>query len=347
MSSTTALSGPVPLSRVWSRDKLIAEDLTGEDLSDVLQHNADATAWWVLPRDLDYGAAELRDVAQALDLDDLAISDLLATDRRAKFEALGTARLVVTNLVTHDRSTRTLTAHPISIIATDRVLICLVADVAGFHPARLLLQKSALLAEGGVEVGLQVLVAAVVDTYESAAEWLEDAAGDLSQVLLEERPLSRGEQLDAFRLRAALGQLRRLTEPMRTVMEDLLDSRPPAAAAKGGGNKAIPGARVVRRWNMIAEQHARVAAAADAQRELLSSVLDTSLALADVAMQVLVRKVAAWAAVVAAPLLVASFAGMNVAFPLDQTAAGFWVVMAAVVASVIVLYAAFRRRGWV
>ena len=35
-----------------------------------VQLHTDASAWWVLPRDPDYGAAELRDVAQALDLDD-------------------------------------------------------------------------------------------------------------------------------------------------------------------------------------------------------------------------------------------------------------------------------------
>ncbi len=343
MSSPAALSGPVPLSRVWSRDKLIAEDLTGEDLSDVLQHNADASAWWVLPRDPDYGAAELRDVAHALDLDDLAISDLLATDRRAKFEALGTARLVATNLVTHDPSARTLTVHPISIIATDRVLICLVGEVEGFHPARLLLQKSELLAEGGVEVGLQVLVAAVVDTYESAVEWLEAAADELSEVLFEERPLSRSEQLDAFRLRAALSQLRRLTEPMRAVMDDLLENRPPA----GKGGKGAPSTRVVRRWNMIAEQHARVAAAADAQRELLASVFDTSLALAGVRMNVIMKKLTAWAAIIAVPTLITGFAGMNVVFPLDQTVAGFWLVLAAMVVAAVVLYVVFRRRDWI
>ena len=41
---------------MWSGSKIIAEDLTGEDLSDVLELHSDASAWWVLPRDADYGA---------------------------------------------------------------------------------------------------------------------------------------------------------------------------------------------------------------------------------------------------------------------------------------------------
>jgi magnesium transporter len=343
VSSTTALSGPVPLNRVWAKGTVVAEDLTGEDLSDVLQLHTDASAWWVLPRDPDYGAAELRDVAHALDLDDLAVRDLLATDRRAKFEALGTARLVVTNLVTHDPASRVLVVHPISIIATDRVLICLVGDVDGFQPARLLLQKAELLAEGGVEVGLQLVITAVINTYESAVQWLEDAADDLSEVLFEERPLSKDEQLDAFRLRTALSQLRRVTEPMRAVMTDLLDNPPPTPKGVKGGKSS----RTVRRWGMIAEQHTRVAAAADALREVLSSVFDTSLALADVRMNTIMKKLTAWAAIIAVPTLITGFAGMNVDFPLDGTAAGFWLVMVIMLVSAVVLYVAFRRRDWI
>jgi len=337
-----SLSGPVPLSRVWAKDTVVAEDLTGEDLSDVLQLHTDASAWWVLPRDPDYGAAELRDVAHALDLDDLAVRDLLATDRRAKFEALGTARLVVTNLVTHDPASRTLSVHPISIIATDRVLICLVSEVEAFQPAKLLLQKAELLSEGGVEVGLQLVITAVVNTYESAVQWLEDAVDDLSEVLFEERPLSRSEQLDAFRLRTALSLLRRVTEPMRAVLSDMVDNPPPAPK----GVKGTKTTRVARRWGMIAEQHTRVASAADALREVLSSMFDTSLALADVRMNTSMKKLTAWAAIIAVPTLITGFAGMNVTFPLDGTVGGFWVAVAVMVISVVVLFLAFRRRDW-
>ncbi len=107
-----------------------------------------ASAWWVLPRDDDYGAAELREVAHALDLDELAIKDLLADDRRAKFEAIGQARLVITNAVSLDPARAEVTVHPVSIIATDRVLICLVESNQAFQPAQLLLSKESVLADG-------------------------------------------------------------------------------------------------------------------------------------------------------------------------------------------------------
>ena len=83
--STVVADRPAPVSRVWSGNKIIAEDLTGEDLSDVLELHSDASAWWVLPRDHENGALEVRHVAQALELDEPAIKDLLSDDRRAKF----------------------------------------------------------------------------------------------------------------------------------------------------------------------------------------------------------------------------------------------------------------------
>jgi magnesium transporter len=340
--SNAVASRPVPLSRVWSRGKTIAEDLTGDDLGDVLELHSDASAWWVLPRDDDYGLAELRHVAQALDLDDLAVKDLLASDRRAKFEMIGQARLIMTNAVTLDPDKAVITAHPVSIIVTDRALICLVAPTKGFQPAQLLLTKEEVLSRGGVEAALQLVITAIVNTYENALQWLEDCTDDLTTVLFEERPLDKGEQLRAFRLRTALSQLRRLTDPMRAVMSDIIEN--PPTGLKG---KTLRDSRMSRKWTMIAEQHGRVANAADALREALSAVFDTSLALADVRMNQIMKKLTGWAAIIAVPTLVTSFVGMNVGFPLAGTVVGFWLYLLIMIVAGVVLYLVFRARDWV
>ena len=329
------------MSRVWSGSKIIAEDLTGEDLSDVLELHSDASAWWVLPRDADYAAVELRHIAHALELDDLAIRDLLADDRRAKFEAVGQSRLVITNAVSVDKDRAQIHAHPVSIIATDRALICLAEPTPDFQPARLLMQKEELIAHGGIEAAVQAVIAAVIRTYEDAVQWLEDSNDELAGVLFEERPLNKPEQLHAFQLRSALSHLRRLTDPMRTVMIDIVESPPRARKAKTGRDVAID-----RSWVMLSEQHGRVANAADALREALSSIFDTSLALADVRLNQIMKKLTAWAAILAVPTLVTSFVGMNVGFPLHGTSTGFWVYFLLMIAVSVVLYVVFRAKDW-
>jgi magnesium transporter len=338
--STAVADRPTPLSRVWSGNRIIAEDLTGEDLSDVLEHS-DALAWWVLPRDHDYGATDVRHVAHALDLDEPAIKDLLADDRRAKFEAMGQARLVITNAVSVDRERAQIRVHPVSMIATDRAVICLVDPAPAFKPAQLFLQKEEVIAKGGIEAAVQTIIAAVISTYEDALQWLEESSDSLASVLFEERPLDKPEQLHAFKLRAALSQLRRLTDPMRTVMTDILDNPPQARRGKPGRDPAI-----TRHWVMLSEHHTRVANAADALREALSSIFDTSLALADVRLNQIVKKLSSWAAIIAVPTLVTGFVGMNVRFPLAATATGFWVYLLLMVTASVVLYFVFRRMDW-
>ena len=307
----------------------------------MLELHSDASAWWVLPREEHYGAAELKDVARALDLDELAIKDLLAEDRRAKFETIGQARLVITNAAVLDRDRAQLSAVPISIIATDRALICLVESSTSFRPAQLLLGHEEQLTTGGVEAALQIVMEAIIRTYEEVVQWLEVSSDQLANVLFEERPLDKPEQLRAFKLRSALSQLRRLTDPMRVVMNDIVE-RPPTTAKSKTRNTSVD-----RRWKLLAEQHDRAANATDALREALASVFDTSLALADVRMNQNMKKLTGWAAIIAVPTLVTSFVGMNVRFPLVGSVLGFWFYFAVMIVAGVVLYFLFRAKDWV
>ena len=341
--TTEVRPGPVPLSRVWNARKVLAEDLTGEDLGDVLELHSDAYAWWVLPRGDGYGEGEVRRMAESLGLDGLAVRDLLAADRRAKFELIGSARLVMTNAVTLDRERVEVHVHPVSVVVTERALICLVEDTPGFRPASLLAAHADALAAGGVESALQWLITAVINTYENTVQWLEDASDDLADQLFDERPLSKTEQLHAFRLRTALSQVRRLTEPMRTVLTDVVANPVPATH----GRKATGSAQMHRRWTLIAEHHTRVANTADGLREALQSIFDTSLALSDVHGNEIMKKLTGWAAIIAVPTLISGFVGMNVDFPLDGTTAGFWVYLVLMVVAAVVLYVVFRIKQWV
>jgi magnesium transporter len=331
---TTSTTRPVPLSRVWSGRKVLAEDLGGEDLADVLDLHAGANAWWVLDRTSDYAQDELRRLAAALDLDELAVSDLTAQDHRVKFEEIGQARLVATSAVALDAGAERLSTHPISLLVTDRAVVCLVDSSEVLNPARLLNAAEPRLAGDGLDAALKILLGAVIDGYAAVVEWLEVASDELADALFEERPLTRNEQLRAFRLRKMLSELHRLTDPMRTVMADLSDA--------ATGNKAR-----TRGWMLLAEKHARVANAADQLRDTLASVFETSLALADVQLNTIMKKLTGWAAIIAVPTLVTSFVGMNVGFPLIGTVSGFWFYLVIMVSSAALLWLLFRRRDWI
>ncbi len=227
---------------------------------------------------------------------------------------------MITNAVSLDPATAKISVHPVSIIVTDRALICMVPPTEDFQPARLLLQKEQALADGGVEVGLQILLTAVINTYESALQFLEDASDAAG------RRLVRGAAAEQARAAARLPAAHR---PVPAAPADRPDAggdeRHPGQPGTGSqGQDRQDHIRIARHWTIIAEQLTRVANAADALREAWSSVFDTSLALADVRMNQIMKKLTGWAAIIAVPTLVTSFVGMNVGFPAAGTVSGFW-----------------------
>ena len=340
--TTVVRPGPAPLSRVWTPRGVIAEDLQGEDLGDVLEMHSDAFAWWVLPKGDAYVERELRGATEAMGLDSLVVKDLLAQDGRAKFEEVGPARIITTNTVALDRESIELRTHPLAVVATDRLLICLVDPTPDFRPADLFLAHAENLTTGGTDAALRELMIAVVNTYENAVTWMEESSDALGDQLFALEPLSRAHQLEAFRLRTVLSELRRVTDPMRTVMVDVAAS-PPAPT----GKKAAGGSQVRRRWAMISEHHTRVANAVDGLRDSLQSIVATSLSLSDAQGNETMKKLSGWAAIIAVPTLVSGFVGMNVAFPLDGTRAGFWVYFTLMVVTALVLYVVFKVKHWV
>lgn len=340
--TTVVRPGPAPLSRVWTPRGVIAEDLQGEDLGDVLEMHSDAYAWWVLPKGDGYGARELHAAAEAMGLDALVVKDLLSQDGRAKFEEVGSARIITTNVVALDRQRVELRTHPLAVVVTDRILICLVDPTPDFRPADLFTSHADLLTTGGTDAALRELVTAVVNTYENVVTWLEESADSLGDQLFALEPLSRAEQLRAFRLRTVLSQLRRATDPMRAVLVDVA-ANPPGPVAK----KASGGSQTRRRWAVINEHHARVANAVDSLRDSLQVVVATSLSLSDAQGNETMKKLSGWAAIIAVPTLISGFVGMNVAFPLGGTRVGFWIALALMVVVAVVLYVVFKVKRWV
>ena len=308
----------------------------------MLELHSDASAWWVLPRNDPYAERELRGVASALDLDELAIRDMLADDRRVKCEQVGQARIVITGAVSVDDAREEVLVHPLSIIATDRALICLAGDTEALRPAQILTGHTDKLATLGIEAALPLVLNAVVTSYEEAVDWIEQRSDRLADLLFEGRPLDKPAQLRAFRLKRALSALRQLTEPMRSVLDELIENLPPASKANRRRFS-----QTARAWNALAERHSRVANAANAQGEALSTIFQTSLSLVDARSNEIMKKLSGWAAIVAVPTLVTSFVGMNVRFPLEGTDAGFWIYFVIMVTTAVILFLLLRARGWV
>jgi magnesium transporter len=81
-------------------------------------------------------------------------------------------------------------------------------------------------------------------------------------------------------------------------------------------------------------------------RDLLGTVRETHLAIQGNRMNLIMKKVTSWAAIIAVPTAVTGFFGQNVPYPGFQQQAGFYGSIAIMVLIGVALYISFRRRGW-
>lgn len=97
----------------------------------------------------------------------------------------------------------------------------------------------------------------------------------------------------------------------------------------------------------IRDHSRRVVEATDAMREMLTAAMQVHLALASVAQNEVVKRLAGWGAILAIPTMVFSLYGMNFKYMPEL---GWWVgyplVMAGVLAGCVLLYRRLRRVGW-
>jgi magnesium transporter len=326
---SVAQNGPVDRSQVWIGSKIIAHDLHGDDLADVLQQNGNASAWTVTPRN---DTVALHRLAQMLDLEGSIVTEMLAPGHRIKLVDLGPTRIVrLQPVLLQDRE---IVTHDLSMIIADQVLIVLVDEPYGAELARLLSGSSHRLAGGDADRAAELVVEHVVASAAEAEVQIESAGDELAESLFGGSPLTKDKKLDAFRLRRAVTALRRVTEPTSEVVADLVEANDNLSEADG------------RRWSMIIDHANRVNGGVAMLGDSLTSIFDTSLSLDNARMDEIMKKLTSWAAILAVPTLITGFVGMNVNFWLNQSTYGFYLYLAVMIIAAVILYLLFRRKSW-
>ena len=81
--------------------------------------------------------------------------------------------------------------------------------------------------------------------------------------------------------------------------------------------------------------------------ELLASLLQANLAQLSITQNEDVRKITAWAAIIAVPTAIAGVYGMNFDYMPELTwKFGYPLVLAVIVLTCVLLYRGFKRNGW-
>lgn len=352
-----------PRSRVWAGAQILADDADGPAIADLFAQHTDAFAWAVV----DPGDTERIDgVIGRVGLDDWVRQDLTATGGRPaqpvpgpyarghharhperplseprpqiKYEQFDRVQLVISaavELAKPARNRNPLIIRRVAIVITPRLLLVVAGDEDRGLLSRHLIDLQSRLADGGTERAAQGVLHALAGSYFTVVEEIESASDELADSLFDLQPLDGAEKGTVFRLRRTVTELRRVTGPMREVVQSL-----------GQNSDEDPGS-ISRSWNLLIEHQNSVSAAADDLRDSLGALFDTSLAFDDSRMNEVMKKLTGWAAIIAAPTLITGFVGMNVPFWGNGAVQGFYVYLGIMLAASVLLFALFKRLKWI
>lgn len=319
-------------TRLYRQGMLEAKDFPAAQISDFLQQ-PDTVVWLDL---CEPDQQDLAVVSQEFGLHPLAVEDATQEHERPKLDRYQDHYFLTAYAVSLDPTSGRLQKSELAAFITPRALITVRKD-AGFDIDGVVERwdGSADLAGHGVGFLLWGLLDFVVDGHFATVQQLDEALEGLEDLLFDDRPHSAEVQRRAFELRKSLVVLRRLVLPMREVVNSLLRR-----------DLGLVDAAMGPYFQDVYDHVLRATEWTESLRDLVSTVLDTNLAIQGNRQNAIMKKVTSWAAIIAVPTAVTGYYGMNVPYPGFGQHSG--VVTSTLLLAVLSggLYLLFKRLDW-
>jgi magnesium transporter len=186
----------------------------------------------------------------------------------------------------------------------------------------------------GIGFHLYLLLDEVVDEYLDVVDRLEDLSDDAEERVFRD-DAAEGLQEDLFRLKRRVVRFRRAVAPMREVLDLLAED----------ADMVTPALQPY--YRDVQDHVIRAIELTDNIRELLSSALDARLAQASNRLNLVVKALSGWAAIILIPTLIAGIYGMNFRhMPELDWRLGYPFALGVMGLSAFALYRVFKRRDW-
>lgn len=319
-------------------DRLPCGDISDE--LDLLAGGREEDFLWIGVKDPT--SEEFADVQDELSLHPLAVEDAVMGDQRTKVEMYDDTIFVVLKTLTYTEATSQVeTGELMLFVGPQFVLTVRRGEHSGLSRIRRSLEHTPeLLAHGPIAV-LHKVMDEVVDQYERVDAELAHDLEEVEQDVFS--PATNVDVAQIYLLKREVLEVRRATQPLVEPLSRLM--RSPRVHAD-----AVPFFRDVN------DHLLRVVDQVESYDRLLSDVLSAHLAQVSIRQNSDMRKISAFVAIAAVPTMVAGIYGMNFDFMPETDASirlsgsefyyGYFLVLAVMVVTCLVLYRAFKRSGW-
>jgi magnesium transporter len=320
-------------TRLYRDGRLIKEDFPPEEISEELTQRHGCIIWLDL---CDPTPEQLEMVGREFGLHQLAIEDALET-QRTKIDRYRTHLFMSAYSATLEESTGELVTHEIAAFITHHALITVRRYPAfDIEPVVARWDSSEDLAQYGVSFLLYGLLDYLVDGHFGTVESLDEAIEQTEDALFDSRrDAIELVQRRSFQLRKSLVVLRRITLPTREVLNTLLRH-----------DLDIVKEPMVPYFRDIYDHVIRASEWTESLRDLVTTMVETNLTVQSNRMNLIMKKVTSWAAIIAVPTAITGWYGQNVPYPGFGKTSGLIATTVLIVVLAVGLFVLFRRKDW-
>jgi magnesium transporter len=321
-------------SKVWRKGKVVEENFEFERLSDFLAD--DSCVVWMDVTSPDNKM--LQALANELSLDQNAVEDAVEARERPKLTHYADYKFLTAYSVSLTAEDPTIKLGRVSAFVMPNALVTVRADHDfDMGPVLKRWDDTGELVEHGVGALMHGLLDVIVDGHFDAVQILDDALESLEDDLFEEKPQTKQVQRHSFELRKSLVRLRRVVLPMREVVGGM---------QRHDDTKHHWDPELDSYFQDLYDHVLRASEWTESLRDMISTIFETNLSLSDTRMNVVMKKLTSWAAIIAVPTAITGFYGQNVPYPGFNQHSGFYASTAVIVVLVVGLYVGFRRKDW-
>ncbi len=278
---------------------------------------------------------EFASVRSAFELHELAVEDALKAHQRPKLEVYDDTLFIVVKTARYVDSEEVVTLGELLLFAGANFVVAVRhGEASPLSETRRRVEKRPELLRCGPGAVLWAILDHVVDDYLPVLEGLEQ---DIDQVendvfsSVKENPAER-----IYFLKRELMEFLRGVRPLRDPLERL-----------AGGALALLSEDIRPYFRDVDDHLVRVVEQLEGDRDLLTSILQANLTQVSIRQNEDMRKISAWAAIVAVPTMIAGIYGMNFQhMPELKAVWGYPFALGLMAVVCGGLYAAFKRSGW-
>jgi magnesium transporter len=277
---------------------------------------------------------EFDSVRREFDLHELAVEDAIKAHQRPKIEVYGDSLFVVLKSATYEEDGDQVELGEVQIFVGDGFIVTVRHGETALHDVRLQLEQRPELLKLGPGAALYAIIDRVVDDYAPVISSLDHDIREVESEVFSSSRANPAERI--YKLKREVLELHGAVAPLVEPVERL----------ERGDSPFIPD-ELSPYFRDVKDHLLRFVREIEGYRELLTNILTANLTQFSVRQNEDVRKISAWAAIIAVPTLISGIYGMNFDHMPELGARfGYAYALALMALACVVLYRLFKRREW-